>query len=103
MPNFTIRFLKQAWRPIMALVLVFILFLYLVVGFFLYLYKIPYPELPDGAWALLSVFAGSYTLSRGAEKFSTNWSYGHMNDDRRKNSKKKFLEESDDIIEDFED
>jgi len=49
----------------MAITSVLILFLYLVVGFFLQIYGIEVPALPDGAWALLSVFAGSYTVSRG--------------------------------------
>ena len=90
----------------MALILVFILFLYIVVGFFLSIYQIPYPELPDGAWALLSVFAGSYTLSRGAEKFSTNWSYNRLDDyDSNRKKRKKVLEDVDDVtdFEDFED
>jgi hypothetical protein len=57
----------------MAFTLILILFLYLVVGFFLSIYKIEYPPLPDGAWALMSVFAGAYTLARGAEKSTANW------------------------------
>ena len=87
----------------MAIVLVFVLFLYLVVGFFLSIYGIYYPELPEGAWALLSVFAGSYTLSRGAEKFSTNWSYNRLDGNTsRRDRKKRVLEDIDDVS-DFED
>lgn len=67
--------LKISWRPLMAITLVIVLFLYLVVGFFLNIYGMSVPELSDGAWALLSVFSGSYTLSRGAEKWSANMNY----------------------------
>jgi len=45
-----------------------ILFLYFVVGFFLSLFKIFTPELPDGFWTLIGIFAGSYTVGRSAEK-----------------------------------
>jgi hypothetical protein len=68
-----IKTLQESWRPLLAILLIIILFLYLVVGFFLTIFKIPSPPLPDGAWALLSVFAGSYTLSRGAEQVASKW------------------------------
>jgi len=74
-----IQTLKKVWRPLMAITLVMILFLYLVVGFFLTIFGIAVPVLADGAWALLSVFAGSYTLSRGAEKLTANMNYGRYN------------------------
>ena len=66
----------------MAYTLILILILYLIVGFFLQtIYHMQVPVLPDGAWALLSVFAGTYTMSRGAEKFSTNWNYTRYSND----------------------
>lgn len=68
------KFLQSFWRPVMAFVMVVVLILYLIVGFFMKtIYNIDVPQLPEGAWALLSIFAGSYTISRGAEKFSYNW------------------------------
>ena len=72
--NGILELIRDGWRPLMAITLVVVIFLYLVVGFFLTVFNVGVvPELPDGAWALASVFAGSYTISRGAEKFSTNW------------------------------
>jgi surface polysaccharide O-acyltransferase-like enzyme len=65
----------------MAYVCVLILFLYVVVGFFLSMYHIQTPALPDGAWGLMSIFAGSYTIARGAEKFSSSWNYNRYNTD----------------------
>jgi len=76
----------------MAITLIVVLFLYLIVGFFLSIYGWTPPELPDGAWTLASIFAGSYTVARGAEKFSTNWNNGRNKNRRKKDN---FDKESD--------
>ena len=57
----------------MAYTLILALFLYLIVGFFLKIYKIEPPTLPTEAWNLIAIFAGAYAVSRGAEKVSANW------------------------------
>ena len=70
-----ISWMRRAWRPILAFTIILILLMYLVGGWFFIIFNptLSMPSIPDGLWALASVFAGAYGAGRSLEQFGTNW------------------------------
>lgn len=69
------HWITSAWRPITALVLVFMVFNNYILYPYLSMFidNAPKVDLPDDLWDLIKICLGGYIASRGAEKGVKEW------------------------------
>ena len=67
------HFIVAAWRPMVALMLAFIVANNYIIypSLSLFTDKAPMLEIPPDLWQLLKIMIGGYVVSRGAEKVAT--------------------------------